>query len=125
MKGKRPSTVNALRAEILSDEKQLTPYVEQRLISQLGGLIDRVLTERQLTQTKLAQAVQMYQPDLNALIRGRAEHIPTIPTLRRLSAGLGVAIAIHIDPNGTIQLTEAKAAPADSDAAEPHYEAAG
>ena len=29
MKGKRPNIVNALRAEILSDEKQLTPYVEQ------------------------------------------------------------------------------------------------
>jgi len=50
MKGKRPNIVNALRAEILSDEKQLTPYVEQRLISQLGGLIDRVLTERQQSQ---------------------------------------------------------------------------
>ena len=109
MKGKRPNTVNALRAEILADERQLTPYVEQRFISQLGGLIDRVITQQHLTQTKLADAVQMHQPDLNALIRGRAEHVPTLPTLRRLSVGLGVAIAIRIDPNGTIELTEAKA----------------
>jgi len=99
------------------------PYSSVAYYRSSGASSNRVLAEWQLTQTKLAQAVQMYQPDLNALIRGRAEHIATIPTLRRLSAGLVVTIAIHIDPNGTIQLTEENAAAADSDAA--NYEAAG
>jgi transcriptional regulator with XRE-family HTH domain len=125
MKGKRPNSVNALRGEILDDELQLTPYVEQRLISQLGGLIDRILTEQHLTQTKLAEVVQMHQPDLNALIRGRAEHVPTLPTLRRLSAGLGVAIAIRIDPNGTMELTEAQADESEKVVTHRTFEAAG
>ena len=116
MKGKKPVGVNRLRAEILSDDRQRTQYFEQRLISELGGVIDQVLKERHLTQTKLAEAVQMHQPDLNALVRGRAEHLPTIPTLRRLSAGLGVGFSIRIEPDGTVQLTPLDAARAESDA---------
>lgn len=125
MKGKRPHAVNTLRDEILADEGQLSPYVEQRLISQLGGLIDRILTEQHITQTKLAEAVQMHQPDLNALIRGRAEHVPTLPTLRRLSAGLGVAFAIRIDPSGAMELTEAQASEPKQAAPHRTFEAAG
>jgi predicted XRE-type DNA-binding protein len=115
MKGKHPVGVSRLRAEILSDDRQRTQYFEQRLISELGGVIDQVLKERRLTQTKLAEAVQMHQPDLNALVRGRAEHLPTIPTLRRLAAGLGVGFSIRIEPDGTVQLTQLDAARAKSD----------
>ena len=106
MKGKRPNRVNEFRAGLLADKTSLHEYVEQRLISQLGGIIDRVLEERHLTQTGLAKAVGMHQPDLNALIRGRAEHVPTLPTLQRLAKGLDVHLVIEIDPSGAMQIRQ-------------------
>ena len=57
-----------------------------------------------MTQSELARALKMHQPDLNALLRGRAEHLPTLPTLRRLSQGLGVGLAIHIAPSGVMRI---------------------
>ena len=71
------------------------------------------------------QIEALLETDLNALIRGRAEHVPTLPTLRRLSAGLGVAIAIRIDPNGTLELTEAQADDSEKVATHRMFEAAG
>jgi transcriptional regulator with XRE-family HTH domain len=104
MKGKRPNRLNRLRDRLLQDSPTRTEYLNQRLISELGGIISRYLEEHRVTQTALADAVGMYQPDLNALLRGRAEHVPTLATLRRLSQGLGIALAIHIDPNGVMRI---------------------
>lgn len=106
MKGKRPKSVEALRADLISDEAGLTEYVEQRVISQLGVVIDRALQERQLSQSAVARLVGMHQPDLNALIRGRAQHMPTLPTLRRLAQGLGVHFVIDIDPSGAVGIRQ-------------------
>jgi transcriptional regulator with XRE-family HTH domain len=104
MKGRRPNRLNRIREQLLSEETTRTAYTNQRLISELGGILDRVLKEQNLTQTELAQALNMHQPDLNALLRGRAEHLPTLPTLRRLSQGLGVGFTIHIAPTGVMRI---------------------
>lgn len=104
MKGRRPNRLNKIREQLLADEATRSEYVNQRLISELGGIIDRYLKEQNLTQSELARTLNMHQPDLNALLRGRAEHLPTLPTLRRLSQGLGVGFAIHIEPNGGMRI---------------------
>lgn len=106
MKGKRSKSVDALKAELLSDEAGLSEYIEQRVISELGGLIGHALQDRRLTQTGLAKNIGMHQPDLNALIRGRAAHVPTLLTLRRLAKGLGVHWVIEIMPDGDIAIRE-------------------
>ena len=64
----------------------------------------------------------MHQPDLNALLRGRAEHVPTLATLRRLSQGLGIGLAIHIDPNGVMRVERDWTAQAAAEEAREHLE---
>ena len=104
MKGRRPHRLNRIREQLLADEATRAEYMNQRLISELGGIIDRYLKEHNLSQSALARELNIHQPDLNALLRGRAEHLPTLPTLRRLSQGLGVGFAIHIEPNGVMRI---------------------
>ncbi|HVA20292.1 MAG TPA: XRE family transcriptional regulator, partial [Solirubrobacteraceae bacterium] len=78
----------------------------QRVISQLGAIIERVLQERQLSQSELARIAGMQQPDLNALIRGRTEHIPTVTTLRRLARALGTPLRVDIEPDGAVSIRQ-------------------
>lgn len=109
MKGKRPRSVEALRAKLIVNDADLNEYVEQRVISELGSVIDRALQKCNLTQSAVARAAGMHQPDLNALIRGRAQHVPTLPTLRRLAQGLGVHFVIDIDPSGMVGIRHVEA----------------
>lgn len=111
MKGRNPNRLNRIREQLLSEDSTRTEYINQRVISELGGIIDRVLKEQNLTQTALARRLNMHQPDLNALLHGRSEHLPTLSTLRRLSQGLGVGFAIHIAPTGVMRI-EPEARPA-------------
>jgi transcriptional regulator with XRE-family HTH domain len=115
MKGKRPTRLNKIRAKLLADEATRAEYVNQRMISELGGIVARVLREQKLTQTSLARAAQMHQPDLSALLRGRAAHVPTLGTLRRLAQGLGVGLAIHIEPNGAVSIQPTEDSPKESE----------
>jgi len=102
MRGKNPKRVGRLREQLLSDQAGATEYETQRMISELGTELARALKEQNLTQTALAKAAHMHQPDLNALLRGRAAHLPTIPTLTRLCRGLGMPFTIDILPTGAI-----------------------
>ena len=106
MKGRHPHKVDALRADLVKDEAGMTEYMEQRVISQLGAIIERVIKQRQLSQSELARIAGMQQPDLNALIRGRTEHIPTVATLRRLSRALGTSLMVDIEPNGAVSIRQ-------------------
>lgn len=54
--------------------------------------------EHGLSQTVLAERLQMTQPAIARLEGG--EHNPTFPTLLRLSNALGVELAIDIAPTG-------------------------
>jgi transcriptional regulator with XRE-family HTH domain len=103
MKGKSPTRLNKLREAVLSDSKSRAEYETQRLVSELGGMFDRLLKDQNLSQVALARKARMQQPDLNALLRGRAAHLPTLPTLTRLVRGLGVPLKIDISPNGDIR----------------------
>jgi len=105
MKDKRPKSVDTLRKELLLEEGARTEYMEQRVVSQLGALIERVLEERQISQSELARIAGMHQPDLNALLRGRTEHIPTVPTMRRLAKALEIPLRISIAPTGAVSVS--------------------
>lgn len=102
MKGKSPKRVDKLRKQLLSDQEGAAEYETQRLISELGTQLARALKQQNLTQIALAKAAHMHQPDLNALLRGRAAHLPTLPTLTRLCRGLGMPFTIDILPTGAI-----------------------
>lgn len=125
MRGKEPKRLNRIREQLLRDDATRVEYVTQRTVSQLAGIIDRVIRKEGLSQTALAQRLGMHQPDLNALLKGRAEHLPTLATLRRLAQGLGVGLTVRIDADGGMRIRSA----ARSAEAEPtaessvHYEA--
>jgi transcriptional regulator with XRE-family HTH domain len=102
MRGKSPTRVDRLRKELLSDQEGAREYETQRLIAELGTQLERALKHKNLTQVALAKAAHMHQPDLNALLRGRAAHLPTLPTLARLCRGLGLPFTIDILPTGSI-----------------------
>jgi transcriptional regulator with XRE-family HTH domain len=124
MKGRRPNRLNKIREQLLSDEATRSEYLNQRLISELSGIVERYLKEQNLTQSALARTLNIHQPDLNALLRGRAEHVPTLHTLRRLSQGLGVGFAIHIEPNGVMRIEREESAKEARDLLQQDYEAA-
>jgi transcriptional regulator with XRE-family HTH domain len=111
MRGKEPRRLNRIREQLFADEETRAEYVTQRTISQLAAIVDRVLRKEKLSQTALAQRVGMHQPDLNALLKGRAEHLPTLATLRRLAQGLGVGLAVRIDPDGGMRIRSAARSP--------------
>lgn len=104
MRGKEPKRLNRIREQLLRDDATRAEYVTQRTVSQLARIIDRVIRREGMSQTALAQRVGMHQPDLNALLKGRAEHLPTLATLRRLAQGLGVELAVRIDKDGGVRI---------------------
>lgn len=105
MKAKQPRSVDALRSDLLADERGLTEYVEQRVVSQLGAIIERVLEQRNLSQSELARVAGMHQPDLNSIVRGRSAHIPTVATMRRLAKALDVSLRVDIAPSGAVTIS--------------------
>jgi transcriptional regulator with XRE-family HTH domain len=108
MKGKYPRS-DERRTRLLDDEAGINESIEQRMIAQLGGIIERVLQERRLSQSGLARIAGMQQPDLNALIRGRTEHLPTVRTLRRLARALNIPLRVTIEPDGAVSICRQEA----------------
>jgi len=106
MKNRHPKTVDALRAELLADDASRFEYLEQRIIARLGGLIARILAGTHRSQSDLARAAGMAQADINALVRGRARHLPTLSTLRRVASALQVGLTVDIRPNGEVEISE-------------------
>jgi len=106
MKNKHPKTVDALRDELLADDASRFEYREQRIIARLGGLIERILAVDSRSQSDLARAAGMSQADINALVRGRAVHLPTLSTLRRLANALQVGLTVNIRANGEVEISE-------------------
>lgn len=106
MRGKTSHRANELRRKVLSDPQLQERYIEQRLISELGGILDRAMQEHKLTQTAAADLLGMRQPDLNALLRGRAEHLPTLRSLWRLAKGLGLHLVIDLEPSGAMRIRQ-------------------
>lgn len=111
MKNREPRRLNRIRERLLADETTRAEYFTQRAVSELAAIIDRVIQKEKLSQTALAQRVGMHQPDLNALLKGRTEHLPTLATLRRLAQGLGVHLAVRIDADGGMRIRSASKAP--------------
>jgi len=106
MKTKHPKTVDALRDELLTDDASRFEYLEQRIIARLGGLIGRILAVNNRSQSDLARAAGMAQADINALVRGRAVHLPTLSTLRRLANALQVGLTVNIRADGEVEISE-------------------
>jgi len=108
MIGKQPNRVNALKRRLLAHETDLYEYVEQQFISQLGAIIHQVLQDRHLSQSDFADAAGMRQPDINALVRGRTDHIPTVATMRRLARALDMPLTITVSPSGGVTIRQEK-----------------
>ena len=90
-------SVDVLATDLMKPE--FRPEWERLTVPrELSLYLLKVRTERKLTETAFARQLGMSQPAYSRLELG--EHVPTIPTLRRLASSLGVTFRIDIRPDG-------------------------
>ena len=89
-------TADEVRAELLKDPAFQREWERTELARAVAVQVASYRAEHNLTQSELARQLGMKQPAIARLEAG--EHIPTVPTLQRLSQGLGLEFHIDITP---------------------------
>lgn len=97
------TTAAELHRRDLADPAYQAEYERTRLANEVAIRVIRYRTEHGLTQTAFGRLVGMRQPHVARLESG--EHEPSLTTLTRLSAALGVGFTLAITPEG-VQLRE-------------------
>lgn len=70
--------------------------MDDRVVAVAGLLIEQARLLSGMTQTELAEAVGMSQPDISSYETGRRQ--PTLPTLYRILSGAGLEPRIRLEP---------------------------
>ncbi|MGH3264040.1 MAG: helix-turn-helix domain-containing protein [Trebonia sp.] len=92
------ATADELHERDLADPTYRAEYERTRLANALAIRVLRYRTEHGLTQTAFGRLVGMRQPHVARLEAG--EHEPSLSTLVKLSAALGVDFTVDINPTG-------------------------
>ena len=92
-----------VRAEDLRDPEVRAEYERTALAHAVAMRVIKYRTEQGLSQSALARRLGMQQPAIARLEAG--DHQPSLATLARLAAGLGIEFHIDITPE-TFELRE-------------------
>ena len=92
-----------VRAEDLRDPEVRAEYERTALAHAVAMRVIKYRTEQGLSQSALARKLGMQQPAIARLEAG--DHQPSLATLARLAAGLGMEFRIDITPE-TFELRE-------------------
>ncbi len=92
------TTASELHERDLTDPAYRAEYERTRLANEVAIRVIRYRAENELTQTAFGRLVGMRQPHVARLESG--EHEPSVSTLARLSAALGVDYTLAITPEG-------------------------
>ncbi|MGI8751547.1 MAG: helix-turn-helix transcriptional regulator [Acidimicrobiales bacterium] len=97
------TTAEELHDRDLADPAYRAEYERTRFANEVAVRVIRYRTEHGLTQTAFGRLVGMRQPHVARLEAG--DHEPSVSTLARLSAALGVDFTLAITPKG-VQLRD-------------------
>lgn len=97
------STAEEIHERDIGDPDYRAEHERTRFANDVAVRVLRYRTERGLTQTAFGKLVGLRQPHVARLEAG--EHEPSLSTLVRLSAALGVDFLIDINAGG-VQLRE-------------------
>lgn len=92
------TTAEAAHERDLADPDYRAEHERTRLANAVAIRVLRYRTEHGLTQTAFGRLVGMPQPHVARLEAG--EHEPSLSTLVKLSAALGVDFTVEINPTG-------------------------
>lgn len=90
------ATAEAIHERDLADPDYRSEHERTRLANAVAIRVLQYRTEHELTQTAFGRLVGMPQSHVARLEAG--EHEPSLATLVRLSAALGVDFTLQIDP---------------------------
>jgi ribosome-binding protein aMBF1 (putative translation factor) len=80
--------------DVHSDPEYAAEHERTRFANEVAVMVLKYRAEHRLSQTGLARMLGMRQPNIARLESG--EHEPTISTLMRLSAALGLDFAVDV-----------------------------
>lgn len=92
------TTAAELHARDLADPAYRAEYERSRVANEVAIRVLRYRSEHGLTQSAFGRLVGMRQPHVARLESG--EHEPSLSTLARLSAALGMDFTVAITPEG-------------------------
>lgn len=90
---------NDIKAELLEDEEVKAEYEALEPEFQVIKAILEARKSQNLTQQDLAEKTGIDRTDISKLENGNAN--PSLKTLKRLAAGLGMTLQIQFNPIGT------------------------
>lgn len=97
------STAQQIHERDLADPDYRAEYERTRFANEVAIRVLRYRTEHGLTQTAFGRMVGMRQPHVARLEAG--EHEPSLSTLVRISAALGLDFTVEINRDG-VQLRD-------------------
>lgn len=97
------STAQQIHKRDLADPDYRAEYERTRFANEVAIRVLRYRTEHGLTQTAFGRMVGMRQPHVARLEAG--EHEPSLSTLVRISAALGLDFTVEINRDG-VQLRD-------------------
>jgi DNA-binding XRE family transcriptional regulator len=92
------TSANELHERDLANPAYRAEHERTRLANEVAIQVIRYRSEHALTQTAFGRLVGMRQPHVARLEAG--EHEPSVSTLAKLSAALGVDFTLAITPDG-------------------------
>lgn len=92
------ATAESIHERDLADPEYRAEQERTRLATEVAIRVLQYRSERGLTQNAFGQLVGMTQPHVARLEAG--EHEPSLATLVKLSAALGVDFTLQINPDG-------------------------
>lgn len=98
MKLSELTTAEQVHERDMADPAYQAEHERARFAKDVATRVVRYRTEHDLTQTAFARMVGMRQPHVARLESG--EHEPSLSTLARLSAALGIDFTVDVDPTG-------------------------
>ncbi len=88
-------TAEEIHKEAMSDPEYASEYERTEFANQVAIMVLRYRAEHNLTQTALARMLGLKQPNIARLESG--EHEPSVSTLAKLSAVLGIDFSLDIE----------------------------
>ncbi len=92
------TTAEEIHTRDMADPAYRAEFERTRFANEVAIQVLRYRTDHNLTQTAFGRLVGMRQPHVARLEAG--EHEPSLSTLVRLSAALGVDFTVEINPTG-------------------------
>jgi ribosome-binding protein aMBF1 (putative translation factor) len=93
----RLKTAEQIAAEELADPQIRLAHQRTAFAHAVAMRVIAYRVDHQLSQTELARRLQMHQPAIARLEAG--DHEPSLATLGRLAAGLGLEFHIDVTPD--------------------------